>query len=81
MKVFKLKPFVRLAKKEKISDAALRKAVERAEKGLIDGDLGGHVIKQRVGRRGSHRVLICYRKGDLAFFAYCFPKSKRERLR
>ena len=50
MQIFKTKVFSRFAKKEKISDTALLKAVERAEKGLIDADLGGHLIKQRVSK-------------------------------
>jgi hypothetical protein len=36
-----------------IDDALLVEAIERAERGLIDADLGGGVIKQRVGRPGQ----------------------------
>jgi hypothetical protein len=38
----------RFARKSRIDDALLVEAIERVEKGLIDADLGGGVIKQRV---------------------------------
>ena len=41
-----------------IADAALREAVARAEKGQIDADLGGEVIKQRIARPGQGRSKI-----------------------
>lgn len=55
MRVFKNAWFVRFARKRKISDEALWDAVDRAEKGLIDADLGGGVIKQRMGRPGESK--------------------------
>lgn len=58
----------------------LRRAVERAEQGLIYADLGGNVLKQRVGRRGSHRVLIFLRRGELAFLADGFAKNERANI-
>ncbi len=72
--------FVRFARKERISDAALWDAVARAEKGLVDADLGGGVIKQRVarsgaGKSGGYRTLILYRAGERAVFAFGFAKS------
>lgn len=53
MRIFKTKVFSKFAKKEQISDTALLEAVERSEKGLIDADLGGHIIKQRIRREGQ----------------------------
>ncbi len=60
----------------------LAEAVHRADSGLIDADLGGGVIKQRVARPGSgksggFRTLILFRKGDRAVFAFGFAKSAR----
>jgi hypothetical protein len=40
MDIFKSAWFTRFAKKEKISAAVLNDAVDRAERGLIDADLG-----------------------------------------
>ena len=86
MRVFKNAWFGRFARKEKISADVLWKAVERAENGLIDADLGGGVIKQRVARPGEgkskgYRSILVYRKGDKAFFVYGFPKSELDNIR
>lgn len=83
MRVFKNKWFVRFARKQRIEDKALCEAVARAEKGLIDADLGGGVIKQRIGRPGegkSHgfRSFVLFRSGKRAFFVYGFAKSDRD---
>lgn len=43
---------VRFARRERIADAALKDAIARAERGTIDADLGGGLIKQRVARSG-----------------------------
>jgi len=55
MRIFKTKPFARFASGEGIVDAQLCDAISRADKGLIDADLGGGVIKQRLARRGQGR--------------------------
>ena len=85
MRVFKTKWFTRFARKESISDETLAEAVERAEIGLIDADLGGGVIKQRVarqgrGRSGGFRTLLAYRSGGVAVFLYGFAKNERENI-
>lgn len=48
MRTFKTKAFARFADREGMGDGALRDAVRRAGKGLIDADLGGGVIKRPV---------------------------------
>jgi hypothetical protein len=85
-RVFKTKWFQRFARKEKLADAALLKAVERAEKGQIDADLGGGVIKQRIaragkGKSGAYRTIILFRLGERAVFMYGFAKSERDNIR
>ncbi len=85
MQVFKTKTFARFARSEKISDASLRDAVARAERGLIDADLGGEVIKQRVARPGQgrsrgYRVLMAYRARARAVFLFGFAKSERDNV-
>ena len=85
MPIYKLKTFARFAWDEGISDASLADAIERAERGLIDANLGGHLIKQRVarqgqGRSGGHRVLIAYRGASFSLFLYGFAKKDRENL-
>ena len=61
-------------------------AIQRAGKGLIDADLGGGVIKQRIARKGQgksggFRSIVLFRRGRLAFFVYGFAKSGRQNLR
>jgi hypothetical protein len=50
MRIFKTRWFARFAKRENIDDDRLADAIVRAERGLIDADLGGGLIKQRVAR-------------------------------
>lgn len=85
MRIFKTKVFSKFAKKEEISDTALIEAVERAEKGLIDADLGGHVIKQRIrregqGRSSGYRVLIAIRLKKRYVFIIGFAKNEKNNL-
>jgi len=82
VRIFKSRWFQRFARKEGIADAVLREAVARAEKGQIDADLGGEVIKQRIARPGQgkskgYRTIILFRRGAKAFFVYGFAKSQR----
>ena len=86
MQTFKTKAFARFADRERLEDAALCEAVRRAGEGLIDADLGGGVIKQRIarkggGRSGGFRTLVVFRRGELAFFVHGFAKSDRDNLR
>ena len=86
MRIFKTKWFVRFARKQGIGDADLRAAVDRALSGLIDADLGGGVIKQRIarpseGKSGGFRSIVLLRAGEKAFFVYGFSKSARGNVR
>ncbi|MHB1566935.1 MAG: type II toxin-antitoxin system RelE/ParE family toxin [Acidiferrobacter sp.] len=85
MRIFKNAWFARFARKQRIPDAALVEAVQRAEKGLIDADLGGGVIKQRVarsgqGKSGGYRTILLYRQAHRVFFVYGFAKSARDNI-
>jgi len=85
VRLFKTKWFMRYARQEKLEDHSLCDAIERAERGLVDVDLGGGIIKQRVarkgqGRSGGYRLLIAYRSGKRAVFLYGFAKSERDNI-
>lgn len=85
MRIFRNQWITKFAKKHKISDSELIEAVERADDGLIDADLGGGVIKQRIarqgqGRSGGYRSLIFFRRGERAFFMTAFAKNDRENI-
>ena len=85
MRVFKTKWFVRFARKEKIANDKLITAIQEAESGLNDGDLGGNLIKKRIartgaGKRGGYRTIIVYRAKTVAFFVYGFSKSEEDNI-
>jgi hypothetical protein len=86
LRVFKNKPFTRFARKNEISDFDLCKSSLDADHGLIDADLGGGVIKQRLARKGSgksggFRAMIFFRSGDRAIFVHGFAKTDVENIR
>jgi hypothetical protein len=85
VRIFKSRWFQRFAKREEIADSDLRDAANRADRGLIDADLGGEVIKQRIARPGrgkstGYRAIVFFRRGARAFFMYGFSKSQRANI-
>ena len=85
MQVYKTKGFAKFTRKKKINDSLLCEAVERAERGLIDADLGDGLIKQRIprpneGRSGGYRAFIAYQVGDLMVFIYGFAKNEQDNI-
>ena len=63
MRIFKYKTFEKWAKKQRMHNTDLKKAINEIQNGLIDADLGGHVYKKRIGlhgkgKRSSHRAII-----------------------
>ena len=86
MRIFKNKWFVRFSAAAGIEDADLLKAIEDAQKGLIDADLGGGVIKQRIARdgqgaSGGFRTIVIYQHGRRAFFVFGFAKSRKANIK
>jgi hypothetical protein len=85
LRIFKNVWFRRFARQEKIADTSLIEAVVRANQGLVDADLGGSVIKQRIakpgkGKSGGYRTIIIFQQEERAFFVYGFAKSKRDNI-
>ena len=81
-----LKEFAREARRSGLSDDALREAVDRAEAGTVDADLGGGLIKQRVarsgeGRSGGFRTIMAYWNGKRAIFLHLFAKARHANIR
>jgi hypothetical protein len=85
MRILKNAWFVKYAKREKISDELLKKAIDEANTGIIAADLGGCVIKQRIARKGSgksggYRTIIAFKQNDKAFFMYGFSKKRQDNI-
>ena len=79
------KVFARFARREHLDDQRQCEAIARAGRGLIDADLGGNLIKQRVarqggGRSGGYRTVIAYRAAQRGVFLYGFGKSERDNI-
>jgi hypothetical protein len=85
MRAYLTGSFDRDAKRDGLSDEDCQEAIRKAERGLIDADLGGGLIKQRIPRgnqgaaRGS-RAVIFYKRGKVAVFLHVFPKSRKANL-
>jgi hypothetical protein len=92
VRILKTSWFERFADKHNIPDSALKEAITRISEGLIDADLGGGLIKQRIARSGAGKrdgfraVIICRfadkgkGRDERAFFVYGFAKNDRENL-
>ena len=84
-RVFKTRHFSRWMRKTELTDSALCSAVSEMAQGLIDADLGGGVVKKRVGlagrgKSGGARTLIATNKGPRWFFVFGFEKSDRANI-
>lgn len=84
-RVFKTRHFCRWMRKTELTDSALCAAVAEMAQGLVDADLGGGVVKKRVGlagrgKRGGARTLVATNKGHRWFFIYGFEKKARTNI-
>jgi hypothetical protein len=84
-RIYKSRWFAKFAIRAGIGDATLVAAIDQAERGLVDADLGGGLIKQRVarqgeGKSGGYRTLVFFRHQERAVFAFGFAKSSKANL-
>lgn len=84
-RVFKTRHFARWMRKTELSDNALCSAVMEMIQGLVDADLGGGVVKKRVGlagrgKRGGARTLVATNKGNRWFFVFGFEKNDKANI-
>jgi hypothetical protein len=82
MRILVIKEFSKWAKGCDLTDDLLCDAVDEIERGLIDADLGGHLLKKRIatkgkGKSGSVRTLLTFSQGNRTIFMYGFEKSER----
>ena len=84
-RILKTRTFNRWLRKTLLTDAALLKAIDEMEQGLVDADLGGNLYKKRValpgrGKSGSTRTLIATNRQSRWFFMFGFEKNDKENI-
>ena len=72
-------------RKSGLTDDALCNAVSEMAQGLIDADLGGHIVKKRIalpgkGKSGGARTIVATKLVDRWFFLYGFGKNERANI-
>ena len=82
---FKDLEFAKWARKERVADAMLCKAVAEIEAGLIDARPGGSLLKKRVaapgrGKSGGWRTMLATNLRDRWVFLYGFAKNERDNV-
>ncbi|GEO84665.1 hypothetical protein GCM10007920_04980 [Ciceribacter naphthalenivorans] len=77
-RVFKTAWFAKAAKKARISDKALSKAIGQVALGQAD-DLGGGVFKKRLNDN-MHRSIVLAKAGEFWVFAFLFAKKDRANI-
>jgi len=85
MHAFKTRTFVRWARKEGLTDAALRSAIAEMRSGLVDANLGAGLVKKRVarpgrGKSGGWRTMLATNLRDRWVFLYGFAKNERDNV-
>src|SRR5690606_30698698 len=70
--------FTKAAKKARISDKTLAKAIEQIALGQAD-DLGGGVFKKRLNDN-MHRSIVLSKAGEFWVFTYLFAKKDRANI-
>jgi hypothetical protein len=84
-RVFRTRTFSRWMHTTGLTDAALCEAVSEMVEGLVDADLGGHVVKKRIrlpgrGKHGGARTIVATNRGNRWFFLYGFGKNERANI-
>lgn len=84
-RVFKTKPFAKLARNLALADDRLCAAVREMAAGLVDANLGGGVLKKRVagrgkGKSGGFRTIVATNFGSRWVFMYVFGKDDRDNI-
>ncbi|MCO6180722.1 type II toxin-antitoxin system RelE/ParE family toxin [Ciceribacter sp. RN22] len=75
---FKTAWFTKAAKKARLSDNALTKAIRQVAVGQA-ADLGGSVFKKRLNEH-IHRPIVLPKAGEFWMFAYLFAKKDQANI-
>lgn len=84
-RVFKTRYFQRWMRKTELTDGLLCRAVREMASGLVDAELGGGVVKKRIGlpgrrKSGGTRTLVATNRNELWFFIFGFEKNARSNI-
>jgi hypothetical protein len=83
--VFVTKTFARWMRKSQVTDLDILGATEEMVQGLIDANLGGHLVKKRVALRGrgksaGARTIVATKFEQLWIFLFGFEKNERSNI-
>ena len=85
MGIYKTRWFDRWARKQGLTTPSLCAAVREMAAGLYEADLGGGLLKKRIGRpgqgkSGGFRTLVATNKGSRWVFVFGFSKNERSNI-
>lgn len=84
MRIYKTKTFARQAKNCGLSNKDLIEAAKEICDGLLDANLGGYLIKKRLGiagrgKRGGLRTIVAFKDPfNKIFYLFLFSKNAKE---
>lgn len=83
--VFVTKPFARWMRKSQVTHLDILGATEEMVLGLIDANLGGHLVKKRVALRGrgksaGARTIVATKFEQRWIFLFGFEKNERSNI-
>lgn len=85
LQVLATKSFARWMRRNKVTDDDLIAATEEMADGLIDADLGGHLVKKRValqgrGKSSGARTIVATKFGRRWIYLFGFEKNERSNI-
>lgn len=85
MKIYKHHKLSKWMKKHELSDGDLIEAAKEVDAGLYDANLGGGLIKKRIGtagrgKRKAVRSILAFQKAHRSIFIYAFGKNEKENI-
>ncbi|MFN3233836.1 MAG: type II toxin-antitoxin system RelE/ParE family toxin [Gammaproteobacteria bacterium] len=85
MRILATKSFAKWLKKQKVTITALQEAANEVVHDKYDADLGGHILKKRLGfqgrgKRGGLRTILFYKQNNRLIFLYGFKKNEKANI-
>jgi len=84
-RIYLTRNFVKFIRKSRIDERSLIEVIARAERGNIDADLGGGLVKLRLarlneGKSGGYRSIVAFQMQERSVFLYGFAKNVRDNI-